>query len=133
MFFVPAISLLSAIRRDPFAVSFTTLRDLCQSRILFACFRPILRAKRGEQKSAKPRESCQASQNEHLQKSSYNFREMSTYKIIELKAAQNEHLHKSGLGGHRRERHGHQELRGVNKVGEGGGVPSGWVESVSAV
>jgi hypothetical protein len=35
--------------------------------------------KSGEQKSAKPRESCQASQNEHLQKSSHNSREMNTY------------------------------------------------------
>ena len=29
MFAVPALSLLSAIRRDPFAVSSTTLGDLC--------------------------------------------------------------------------------------------------------
>lgn len=74
MFAVPACSLLSGSRRDPFAVSLTTLRDLCQSRISFAPFRPIL-----EQKSAEPRESCQASQNEHLQKSSDNSREMNTY------------------------------------------------------
>jgi hypothetical protein len=79
MFFVPAFSLLSAIRRDPFAVSFTTLRHLRQSRIPFAYFRPILRAEKSEQKSAKPGESCQASQNEHLQKSSHNPREMNTY------------------------------------------------------
>jgi hypothetical protein len=32
----------------------------------------------------------------------------------------NEHLHKNGPRGQRRERHGHQELRGVHKV-EGDG------------
>jgi hypothetical protein len=95
MFAVPAFSLLIATRRDPFAASLTTLRDLCQSRISFACFRPILRAESGEQKRAKPRESCQALQNEHLQKSSHNSREMNTYKIIGLKVEQNEHLQKN--------------------------------------
>src|SRR5580700_271582 len=79
MLAVPAFSLLSAIRSDPFAVSFTSLRDLCQSQVLCAYFRPILRAEESEQNGAKPRESCQASQNEHLQKSSHNSREMSTY------------------------------------------------------
>jgi len=122
MFLVPAFSLLSAIGRDPFAVS---------SRLCGTSAGPELPLPASglsfEQKGAKPRESCQASQNEHLQKSSYNFREMSTYKkIIELKAAQNENLHKSGPGGHRRERNGHQELRGVNKVGRGEGYHEAW-------
>jgi hypothetical protein len=49
-------------------------------------------------KSAKPRESCQALQNEHLQKSSHNSREMNTYKIIRLKVEQNEHLQKKRRG-----------------------------------
>jgi len=35
-------------------------------------------------------------QNEHLQKSSHNSREMNTYKIIGLKVEQNEHLQKNG-------------------------------------
>jgi hypothetical protein len=91
---MPAFSLLSGIRRDPFALFFTTLRDLCRSRIPFACFRPILWAESGEQKSAKPHKSCQALQNEHLQKSSHNSREMNTYEIIGLKVEQNEHLQK---------------------------------------
>jgi hypothetical protein len=37
-------------------------------------------------------------QNEHLQKSSHNSREMNTYKIIGLKVEQNEHLQKKGAG-----------------------------------
>jgi len=136
MFFAPAapaFPLLSAIGRDRFAVSSRLCGTSAGPEFPLPASGLSFKQKEGEQKSAKPRESCQTSQNEHLQKSSYNFREMSTYKIIELKAAQNEHLHKSGLGGHRRERHGHQELRGVNKVGQGGGVPSGWVEAVSSV
>jgi hypothetical protein len=68
------------------------------SRIPFACFRPVFRQKSGEQKSAQPRESCQALQNEHLQKSSHNSREMNTYKIIGLKVEQNEHLQKKRGG-----------------------------------
>ncbi|PYU27543.1 MAG: hypothetical protein DMG32_06380 [Acidobacteria bacterium] len=67
-----------------------------------------------------------------------NSSEMSTSKIAGLKLTQNEHLQKNGgapLGrakvyqqdellrvnkvGHRRERHGHQELRGINKVSGG--------------
>lgn len=79
MFFAPCFSLLSAIGRHPFGVSLTTLRNFYQSRIPFACFRPILRVEKSEQKSAKPRESCQASQKEHLLKSSHNSREMNTY------------------------------------------------------
>jgi len=43
----------------------------------------------------------------------HNSREMSTSKIAGLKLTQNEHLQKNA---HRRERHGHQELRGINKV-----------------
>ena len=91
MFAVPASSLLFASRRDPFAVSSTTLGDLCHPEFpLPASGRPFGQ-KSGEQKRAKPRESCQASQNEHLQKSSHNSREMNTY----IKVAG---------GGHRRER-----------------------------
>ena len=42
-----------------------------------------------------------------------NSSEINTYENVELKTLQNEHLQENG---HRRERHGHQELRGVNKV-----------------
>jgi hypothetical protein len=68
-----------------FAISFLTARSFA-----------IFEQKSGEQKRAKPCESCQALQNEHLQKSSHNSREMNTYKIIGLKVEQNEHLQKSG-------------------------------------
>jgi hypothetical protein len=44
--------------------------------------------------------------------SSCNSPEINTYKNDELKTLQNQHLHEV-----RREHHGHQELRGVNKVG----------------
>jgi hypothetical protein len=46
-----------------------------------------------------------------------NSSEISTYKNAGFEPAQNQQLQKSGPGGHGRERHGHQELRGVNKVG----------------
>jgi hypothetical protein len=94
MFFVSAFSRLFAIRRDPFAVSFTTLRDLCQSRISLLASGLSSSKKVASKKSAKPRESCQALQNQHLQKSSHNSREINTYKIIGLKVEQNEHLQK---------------------------------------
>jgi len=79
MFPVPAFPLLSASRRDPFAVSSTTLGDLCHPEFPLLASGRSLGQKSGEQKRAKPRESCQASQNEHLQKSSHNSREMNTY------------------------------------------------------
>jgi hypothetical protein len=96
MFAVPAFSLLSAIAVAR-SLFFCNSPEPRPSRIPFACFRPVLGAeKSGEQRSAKPHESCQALQNEHLQKSSHNPREMNTYKFIRLKAEQNEHLQKSG-------------------------------------
>src|SRR5260370_28331476 len=71
---LPALcSLLSAIRSDPFAISFTTPRDLCHPEFPL----PASGLSAG-QNGANPRESCQASQNEHLQKSSCNSREMNT-------------------------------------------------------
>jgi hypothetical protein len=93
MSLIPVFALLSAIRRDPFAVSFTTLRDLCRPEFPLPASRLSF-----EQTSAKPHESCQALQNEHLQKSSHNSREMNTYKIIGLKVEQNEHLQKKRAG-----------------------------------
>lgn len=96
MFPVPVFSLLSAIRRDPFAVSFTAPRDLCPSRIPFACFRPIVRAEKWRAKKCKTTRICQASQNEHFQKRSYNSLEMSIYRIIGLETAQNQHLQERG-------------------------------------
>jgi hypothetical protein len=68
------------------------------SGISFARFRPVFEKKVASKKCAKPHESCQALQNEHLQKSSHNSREMNTYKIIGLKVEQNEHLQKIGGG-----------------------------------
>ena len=53
MFVVPAFSLLSAIRSDPFAVSCTTFLDLCQSQVPFAYFRPIPRAEKWRAKKGK--------------------------------------------------------------------------------
>ena len=94
MFFVPAFSLLFAIRRDPFAVSFTTLRDLCRPELPLPASVLSSGRKVASKKVQKPHESCQALQNEHLQKSSHNSREMNTYKIIGLKVEQNEHLQK---------------------------------------
>jgi hypothetical protein len=78
MFAVPASSLLFATRRDPFAVSSTTLGDLCHPEFPLPASGRSLRAESGEQKGQN-RESCQASQNEHLQKSSHNSREINTY------------------------------------------------------
>jgi hypothetical protein len=77
MFFVPVFALLSAIGRDPFAVSFTTLRDLCRPEFPLPASGLSF-----EEKSAKPHESCQALQNEHLQKWSHNSREMNAYEKI---------------------------------------------------
>ena len=66
--------------------------------------------KSGEQKRAKPRESCQASQNEHLQKSSHNSREMNTYmKVARRATAANVFFAANVIPWN--------ELRGVNKVG----------------
>jgi hypothetical protein len=98
MFAVPASSLPFATRRDPFAVSFTTLRDLCRLEFPLPASGLSFEQKSGRARSAKPRESCQALQNQHLQKSSRNSREMNTYKIIRLKVEQNEHLQKN-VGG----------------------------------
>jgi hypothetical protein len=67
MFAVLAPCLLSAIRRDPLAVPFAALPDLCQSRIPFACSRPILRAEKWRAKKCETTRICQVSQNEHLQ------------------------------------------------------------------
>ena len=75
MFAVAAFFLLSAIRRDPLAVSFAALPDLCQSRIPFACFGLSFRQTSGEQKSAKPRESGKS-------------RKMNTYKIAQLRSSE---------------------------------------------
>jgi hypothetical protein len=56
MFALPAF--LSAIRRDPLAVSFAALPDVPPE---FLCrFRLALRSEGGEQKSAKPRESAKS-------------------------------------------------------------------------
>ncbi len=77
MFLVPVFALLSTIRRDLFAVSFTTLRDFCRPE-----FPSPASGLSFEQKTAKPHESCQALQNEDLQKWSHNSREMNTYEKI---------------------------------------------------
>jgi hypothetical protein len=58
MFSLPAFSLLSAIRRDAFAVSSATLPDLCWSRIPLLASGLSFEQKVGEQKSAKPYESA---------------------------------------------------------------------------
>jgi len=118
MFFVPAFSLLSAIGRDRFAVS---------SRLCGTSAGPELPLPASglsfEQKRRKTTRICQASQNEHLQKSSCNSREMTTYEIAELKSFRMNTCIKSDPGGHRGERrprrnvYQQDELRGVNKVG----------------
>jgi hypothetical protein len=58
MFFVLAFSLLSAIRRDPFAVSSRLSGDFAGPE-----FTPPASGLSFEQKTPKPRESCQPSQN----------------------------------------------------------------------
>jgi hypothetical protein len=57
MFAVPASSLLFASRRDPFAVSSTTLGDRCHPEFPLPASGPPFGQKSGEQKRAKPRES----------------------------------------------------------------------------
>jgi len=94
MLIVPSYPRPSVIAATPFAVSFATLRDLCRPEFPLPASVLSFGQKTDEQKSAKPYESCQASQNQHLQKSSHNSRETNTYKIIGLKAEQNEHLQK---------------------------------------
>jgi hypothetical protein len=79
MFAVPAFPLLSVIRRDPFAVSSTTLWASANPEFPLPASVLSFRQKSGRAKSAKPHESCQVLQNEHLQKSSHNSREMNTY------------------------------------------------------
>ena len=97
-----------ASHRDPFAVSSTTLGDLCHPE--FPASGRSFWQKSGEQKRAKPRESCQASQNEHLQKSSHNSREMNTYmKVARGATAANVFFAVNVIPWN--------ELRGVNKVG----------------
>ena len=88
---------LSALccRRDPFAVSSTTFQNLCQSRIPFACFRPILRAEKGGQKRASKK--CKTQPNlskphkmNTCEKSSHNSCVMNTYiKVARGAAAAN--------------------------------------------
>ena len=77
MLFVPAFSLLSAIAvtrslslRQLSGTSASPEFPLPASGLSF------------EEKSAKPHESCQALQNEHLQKWSHNSREMNAYEKI---------------------------------------------------
>jgi hypothetical protein len=90
--------LLSAIRRDRLIVSSQLARTSASRKFPLRAPAYPFERKSGEQKSAKPRESCQVLQNEHLQKSSHNSREMNTYKIIGLKVEQNEHLQKKRGG-----------------------------------